>query len=68
MKDLMTRDEVTGRVRCARSTLYVLMDRDGFPRPIKIGRDNRWVASEVEAWLEGQAAKRRVGGLSPATP
>ena len=64
MNDLITRDEVTARVRCARSTLYVLMDRDEFPRPIKIGRDNRWIASEVEAWLERQAARREPDGAA----
>ena len=66
MHDLMTRDEVTDRVRCGRSTLYILMNRDGFPRPIKIGRDNRWIASEVDAWLERQAARRGPEGLPPA--
>ena len=65
MHDLMTRDEVTDKVRCARSTLYVLMDRDGFPRPIKIGRSNCWIADEVDAWLKRQAAKRGTGELSP---
>ena len=65
MEDLITRDEVMDRIRCSRSKLYVLMDRDGFPRPIKIGRDNRWITSEVEAWLERQAAKRGTGELSP---
>ena len=64
----MTRYEVTNRLRCSRSTLYVLMDRDGFPQPIKVGRDNRWIAAEVDAWFERQAAKRGTGELSPATP
>ena len=69
MNDLITRDEVMDRLRCGRSKIYVLMDNDDFPRPIKIGRDNRWIASEVEAWLARQAARRGTGGeLSPATP
>lgn len=64
LNDLITRDEVMDRLRCGRSKIYVLMDNDGFPRPIKIGRDNRWIASEVDAWLERQAAKRETGELS----
>ena len=66
MNDLITRDEVMDRIRCSRSKLYVLMDTGGFPRPIKIGRDNRWIASEIDAWLERQAAKRGTGELSPS--
>ena len=58
MHDLLKRDEVMDRLRCSHTTIYTLMDNAGFPRPIKIGRDNRWFASEVEAWLERQAAKR----------
>ena len=49
------------RLRCGRSKIYVLMDNEEFPRPIKIGRDNRWIASEVEAWLARQAARRGNG-------
>ena len=66
MNDLITRDEVMNRLRCGRSKVYVLMNTAGFPRPVKIGRDNRWIASEVEAWLERQAAKRETGELSSA--
>ena len=66
MNDLITRDEVMDRLRCGRSKIYVLMDNDDFPRPIKIGRDNRWIASEVEAWLARQAARRGTDGLPPA--
>ena len=64
---LMTRDEVTARLRCKRSKLYVLMDNAGFPRPFKIGRANIWYAYQVEDWIKRQAAKGEAGELSPAT-
>ena len=56
--DLLTRNDVLARLKCARSTLYVLMDSQGFPRPVKLGAANRWLRIEVDAWLERQAALR----------
>ena len=59
MVAILTIDEVLSAVKCSRSTLYVLMRREAFPAPFKVGpRRNRWVASEVEAWLEKQVAAR----------
>ena len=59
MNELMTLDEVLALLKCSRSTLYVLMDSHGFPRPIKVSSANRWLRTEVEAWLDRQAAIRR---------
>ena len=56
--DLLRRDEVQARLKCARSTLYALMDEAGFPRPIKLGTANRWFKTEVDAWLDRQAEIR----------
>ena len=57
--DLLTRDEVLALLKCARSTLYVLMESHGFPRPLKVSTANRWLRTEVDAWLDRQAAIRR---------
>ena len=58
-EQLLTRDEVLSLLKCARSTLYVLMDSQEFPRPIKFGsRANRWFKGEVDAWLELQGDAR----------
>ena len=56
--ELLTCDEVLDLLKCARSTLYVLMETQGFPRPIKFGTANRWFKTEVDAWLDRQAAVR----------
>ena len=58
VNDLLTRDEVLALLKCARSTLYVLMDSGDFPRPLKVATANRWLRIEVDAWLERQAARR----------
>ena len=55
---LLKRDEVLARLKCTRATLYRLMKDRGFPRPIKLVRDNRWLEIEVLAWIDHQAATR----------
>lgn len=55
MDRLMTRAEVEEAVGVSRSTIYELMRRDQFPRPLKIGpRNVRWVENEVAAWLQSR--------------
>ena len=56
--EILTLPEVLSVLKCSRSTLYVLMKTSAFPSPLKVGRDNRWLASEVEEWLEQRAAVR----------
>ena len=34
-------------------SIYNLMEKEDFPRPIAVGaRTKRWVADEVEAWIQ----------------
>jgi prophage regulatory protein len=43
------------------STIYKWMNEEGFPRPIPLGQKAvGWLEHEVDAWLEAQAAKRKV--------
>ena len=56
--EILTLAEVLVKLKCSRSTVYQLMANANFPRPLKVGRDNRWPAAEVENWLERQAAAR----------
>ena len=59
--DLLTRDEILDMLKCGRSSLYVLMDEQGFPRPIKLAtHTNRWLGTEVDVWLDRRAAARDV--------
>lgn len=42
-------------------TIYNKMERENFPRPISCGaRTKRWIASEVEAWIQAQIADSRL--------
>lgn len=41
-------------------SIYTLMDKEGFPRPIACGvRTKRWVAAEVEAWIQARIEASR---------
>lgn len=46
-----------------RSRKYALMKRtfDPFPPPFQMGRSNRWLASEVYAWLARQSSRSAQG-------
>ena len=58
MPELLTLPEVLSVVKCSRATIYILMRRDRFPRPLKVGRNNCWIAAEVAEWIENQASAR----------
>ena len=45
------------------TSVYTLMRERDFPKPIAIGRTNRWVESEVQGWISQQIQSSR-GGAS----
>ena len=50
------------QLTCFRSTqtIYNKMERENFPRPISCGaRTKRWLASDVEAWIQAQIKASR---------
>lgn len=48
--------QVVGGV--SRTTIYELIASGGFPKPVKIGHNSRWIASEVYAWVHAKANAR----------
>lgn len=71
---LLTRSEVEALLKCSRSSVYELIRRAGFPKPIKVGpRQNRWLRTEISEWLAQQPrahikseVKIEEPGLDPA--
>ena len=56
--------DVRALVGASKSTIYSLIKRDGFPKPIRLGsRAVRWYESEIVAWLD---ARPRGGSDRPA--
>lgn len=44
-------------------TIYTKMSEDSFPRPIACGvRTKRWIASEIEAWIQSKIEATRNRG------
>ena len=41
-----------------RSKVYELIKESSFPRPIKIGRNNYFSETEIQAWIADQKAAR----------
>ena len=56
MKDrLLRRRQVEEITSISRSSIYRLMQKGEFPRPVKIGPAAvRWRASDLTAWLESR--------------
>ncbi len=47
---------VTQVVGLSRSTIYLLIQKNAFPRPIKLSeRAVGWKQSDIDAWLESRA-------------
>ncbi len=57
MRFLRMRD-VTESVALSRPTIYRMMDRGEFPRPVKVGPNSLWVKQEVDDWMKAQMAAR----------
>ena len=52
MTTLLTRPQVEEQLGLSTSTLYRLMDKGLFPRPVRIGqRAVRWRSADLETWL-----------------
>lgn len=49
-------EEITG---LPRSTIYALMERNAFPRPIPLGpKSVGWLASDIAKWTAARIAER----------
>jgi prophage regulatory protein len=46
------------RAGISRAYCYELLNRGRFPKPVKIGRAVRFVASEIDAWIIARIAER----------
>lgn len=57
--------EVKGRTGLSRSSVYLRISKNQFPRPISLGAQAvGWIESEIDEWIENQALRSR-GGPRP---
>ena len=52
---LITVDEVASLLRLHPKSIYRFIQRDGFPRPIKIGAASRWDLAAVQNWINSRS-------------
>lgn len=60
MRELLTIEEVTERLRVKVLTIRWLRQEGRFPPAIKVGRRLVWDAADLEAWLETQRESEEV--------
>jgi prophage regulatory protein len=61
---ILKRPEVEATTGLKRSTIYDKMEKNSFPKPVKLGpRSVGWLEHEIQGWLSDRIAEGR-GGLS----
>ncbi len=59
---MLRRPEVERITGLKKSTLYDLMGKNLFPKPIKVGaRAVCWLEGEIDSWIQDQISKSRGG-------
>ena len=53
---LIRMPEVLRRIGVSRTTLYKLLGAGQFPEPVRFSRALTWRDTDIEAWIERQAA------------
>lgn len=62
----LRRRDVQARTGLPQSSLYYLIAKGDFPKPIKLGAHRvAWMKSEVEQWMDSRIAMTRGGPGSP---
>jgi prophage regulatory protein len=56
--NLLSAKILAERLSIARPTIYELMRKHSFPRPVKLGSRSLWLEDEVNAWVNSLAEAR----------
>lgn len=56
---ILRRKDVEKATGLPRSSIYELMDRNEFPRPIKLSSKSvGWIESEIQSWINAKIIER----------
>ncbi|MFA4892697.1 helix-turn-helix transcriptional regulator [Brevundimonas sp.] len=59
MQKLLRLPQVIERTSLRRSTIYEMMGKGSFPKPVKLNlRSNGWLENEISDWLKSRIAER----------
>ena len=67
VNELLQIDDVARALGVSRRSVYRLADAGRLPRPLKVGRLNRWRRAEIDEWIAAGCPRVDVqGGRRPA--
>ena len=55
---LLDMPALSKRLGICKSKIYLEIQSGKFPQPVKLGRSSRWLAAEIQAWVNSQAEAR----------
>ena len=56
---ILRRKQVEARTGLSRSTIYLLIKKGTFPKPIKLSeRSVGWIESEIDDWVDDKVQRR----------
>jgi prophage regulatory protein len=55
---LWTLPTLRKQIGMSRSSIYQQIQAGVFPQPVKLGRSSRWLAAEIQAWVQAKAENR----------
>lgn len=56
-EQVLNTKELAAKLRCSRPMLYRLMSSGQLPKGFSLGRNRRWLTSEIDSWLKEKASK-----------
>jgi predicted DNA-binding transcriptional regulator AlpA len=58
MSQLLKREEAANLTAVCAKQVKQLIENEGFPRPVRVLKSDRWVESEIRAWIDQKIAER----------
>lgn len=57
-------NQIVKRTELSKSTIYLLISKNKFPRPIKLTeKTTAWLVSDINQWLLERIAASKIGGV-----
>lgn len=53
---LLPLNEVLRRVPICKTTLYAMLDKGVFPKPVKVGQRTFWSSTQITKWIDDKVA------------
>jgi predicted DNA-binding transcriptional regulator AlpA len=58
MKNILKRSQAAKVAGVSVRQIPKLIEEDGFPAPITVGKSDGWIDTEVQAWIDQKIAER----------